>query len=164
VTRNFKREKNGAPALRQIRRPRTRQLQLSMIGHTQRPVIRCWLGRCWLGRCWLGRCWLGGSTRICDVQAAPPSICDAQAAPPTLPSVAALASPRLLPFHFLGIKPTQAEENDGMQACEEGSRPAEEGLISRSEIKARSPPQAAPSNSAACGGRQSQFSGYKPSL
>ena len=98
MTRNFKREKNGAPALRQIRRPRTRQLQLSMIGHTQRPVIRCWLGRCWLGRCWLGRCWLGGSTRICDVQAAPPSICDAQAAPPTLPSVAALASPRLLPF------------------------------------------------------------------
>ena len=154
MTRNFKREKNGAPALRQIRRPRTRQLQLSMIGHTQRPVIRCWLGRCWLG----------GSTRICDVQAAPPSICDAQAAPPTLPSVAALASPRLLPFHFLGIKPTQAEENDGMQACEEGSRPAEEGLISRSEIKARSPPQAAPSNSAACGGRQSQFNSDKPSL
>jgi len=98
------------------------------------------------------------------VQAAPPSICDAQAAPPTLPSVAALASPRLLPFHFLGIKPTQAEENDGMQACEEGSRPAEEGLISRSEIKARSPPQAAPSNSAACGGRQSQFNSDKPSL
>jgi hypothetical protein len=33
------------------------------------------------------------------------------------------------------------------------SRPGEEGLISRSEIKARSPPQAAPSNSAARGGR-----------
>ena len=46
----------------------------------------------------------------------------------------------------------------------EGSRPGEEGLISRSEIKARSPPQAAPSNSAARGGRQTQFNGYKPSL
>jgi hypothetical protein len=46
----------------------------------------------------------------------------------------------------------------------EGSRPGEEGLISRSEIKARSPPQAAPSNSAARGGRQSQFNGHKPSL
>ena len=51
-----------------------------------------------------------------------------------------------------------------MQACKEGSRPGEEGLISRSEIKARSPPQAAPSNSAACGGRQSQFNSDKPSL
>jgi hypothetical protein len=50
------------------------------------------------------------------------------------------------------------------QACKEGSGPGEEGLISRCEIKARSPPQAAPSNSAACGGRQTQFSGYKPSL
>jgi hypothetical protein len=46
----------------------------------------------------------------------------------------------------------------------EGPRPGEECLISRNEIKARSPPQAAPSNSAARGGRQSQFSGYKPSL
>ena len=46
----------------------------------------------------------------------------------------------------------------------EGSRPGEEGLISRSEIKARSPPQAAPSNSAARGGRHTQFNGYKPSL
>ena len=164
MTRNFKREKNGAPALRQIRRSRTRQLQLSMIGHTQRPVIRCWLGRCWLGRCWLGRCWLGGSTRICDVQAAPPSICDAQAAPPTLPSVAALASAASFPFPGHPTNPGSAEENDGMQACKEGSRPGEEGLISRSEIKARSPPQAAPSNSAARGGRQSQFNGYKPSL
>jgi hypothetical protein len=149
VTRNFKREKNGAPALRQIRRSRTRQLQLSMIGHTQRPVIRCWLG---------------GSTRICDAQAAPPRICDAQAAPPTLPSVAALASAASFPFPGHPTNPGSAEENDGMQACKEGSRPGEEGLISRSEIKARSPPQAAPSNSAACGGRQSQFNSDKPSL
>ena len=50
------------------------------------------------------------------------------------------------------------------QACKEGSGPGEEGLISRCEIKARSPPQAAPSNSAARGGRQTQFNGYKPSL
>jgi hypothetical protein len=63
-----------------------------MIGRTQRPGIRCWLV---------------GSTRICDAQAAPPRICDAQAAPPTLPSMAALASPRLLPFRFLGVQPTQ---------------------------------------------------------
>jgi hypothetical protein len=46
----------------------------------------------------------------------------------------------------------------------EGSRPGEEGLISRSEINASSPPQAAPSNSAARGGRQGQSNGYKPSL
>ena len=52
----------------------------------------------------------------------------------------------------------------GSEGTLEGSRPGEEGLISRSEIKARSPPQAAPSNSAARGGRQSQSNGYKPSL
>jgi hypothetical protein len=46
----------------------------------------------------------------------------------------------------------------------EGSWPGEAGLISRSEINARSPPLAARSNSAARGGRQSQFNGYKPSL
>ena len=111
-------------------------------------------------------CWLGDSTRICDAQAAPPRICDAQAAPPTLPSVAALASAASFPFPGHPTNPGSAEENDGMQACKEGSRPGEEGLISRSEIKARSPPQAAPSNSAARGGRQSQFqfSGYKPGL
>ena len=109
-------------------------------------------------------CWLGDSTRICDAQAAPPRICDAQAAPPTLPSVAALASAASFPFPGHPTNPGSAEENDGMQACKEGSRPGEEGLISRSEIKARSPPQAAPSNSAARGGRQSQFNGYKPSL
>jgi hypothetical protein len=57
---------------RQIRRSRTRKLQLSANdrsygSHTQRPVMRCWLV---------------GSTTICDAQAAPPRICDAQAAPP----------------------------------------------------------------------------------
>jgi hypothetical protein len=81
--------------------------------------------------------------------------------------MAALASPRLLPFHFLGIKPTQAEENDGMQmqACKEGSRPGEEGLISQNQSEEPAAGgSAAPSNSAACGGRQSQLSGYKPSL
>ena len=52
----------------------------------------------------------------------------------------------------------------GAQGGRERSAPGEEGLISRSEIKARSPPQAAPSNSAARGGRQTQFNGYKPSL
>ena len=84
VTRNFKRKKRMAH-LRYDRSPDPERDSFScqpMIGHTQRPVIRCWLV---------------GSTRICD----------AQVAPPTLPSMAALASPRLLPFRFLGIQPIQ---------------------------------------------------------
>jgi hypothetical protein len=81
--------------------------------------------------------------------------------PPFYPGTATTGGSRALGPQGVGSSwPCAAQDLTAL----EGSRPGEEGLRSRREIKARRPPPAAPSNSAARGGRQSQFNGYKPSL